>query len=107
MKNSLHLSASESREKMPGQGLRLGAAKVWEKEDWRPSDRLLTAARNIDYRYWSAGDLQNQGDTPQCVEYSGRGMLECSPARNQVEGIPPGSIYGWCQDNDEWAGNNY
>lgn len=93
--------------KTPGHGLILGAAKVWEEEDHKPNKKLLTAARNIDYRYWAAGDLQDQGNTPHCVEYAGRGLLEGSPERNQSEHIPRGSMYAWMQDNDEWAGNNY
>jgi hypothetical protein len=95
------------KDKAPGHGLILGAAKVWEKEDHRPTSRLLSAARNLDYRYWTAGDLQDQGNTPHCVEYAGRGLLEGSPERNQTEHIPRGSIYAWCQDNDEWPGNAY
>jgi hypothetical protein len=103
----IKLSPEEKAVRMPGHGLRKGAAEVWRKEDWRPEKKLLTAARNLDYRYWTAGDLQDQLDTPHCVEYSGRGLLEASPHRNQAEGIPRGSIYSWCQDNDEWAGDDY
>lgn len=95
------------KHKTPGHGLILGAAKVWEKEDHRPSSRLVTAARNIDYRYWPAGDMQDQGNTPQCVEYATRALLEGSPERNQTEHIPRGSMYAWMQDHDEWPGNQY
>jgi len=103
----IKLSREEKSVRMPGHGLRKGAAEVWREQDWPVQKSLLSAARNIDYRYWTAGDLQNQEDTPHCVEYSARGMLEASPHRNQVEGIPRGSIYHWCQDHDEWAGNDY
>jgi|SRR5215207_7449364 len=103
----IKLSREERSARMPGHGLRKGAATVWASEDWRPPAKLLTAARKLDYHYWPAGDLQDQGDTPHCVEYSGRGLLEASPIRNQAEPIPRGSIYSWCQRNDEWEGESY
>jgi hypothetical protein len=93
--------------KTPGHGLILGASKVWEEEDHKPGKQLLAAARNLDYRYWPRGDLQDQGNVPHCVEYAGRGLLEASPARNQTEHIYRGTIYQWCQDHDEWAGDDY
>lgn len=107
MKEAIILNTAAAQERMPGHGLRLGAAKVWEEQDHRVPAQLLKAARNIDYRYWTAGDLQDQGATPHCVEYSVRGMLEGSPVRRDSDWIPRGEIYKWCQNNDEWAGTNY
>jgi hypothetical protein len=100
----LELSTPERQERMTGQGLRRGAAKVWQEEDWRAEPSLLRAARGKDWLYWTSGPLQDQGATPHCVEYSTRGLLEASPARNKTKTIPRGSIYGWCQKNDEWSG---
>jgi hypothetical protein len=107
MREAIKLSVAEESERMPGHGLRLGAARVWAAADHRVPPGLLYAASRVDYRYWAPGDLQDQGPVPHCVEYATRSMIEGSPIRLQAEGIARGSIYDWCQRNDEWAGTNY
>jgi hypothetical protein len=81
MTTKIELLKSPQPGPMPGHGLQLGAAQVWKDQDWRPPKGLLYAASGIDYKYWTSGDLQDQGAFPHCVEYSGRGLLECSPDR--------------------------
>jgi hypothetical protein len=78
-----------------------------DERDFRPKASLLRAAEGRTYRYWIAGPLWDQGNTPHCVEYSTRGLLGCSPVRQDAKYMPRGAIYNWCQDNDEWPGKDY
>lgn len=86
-----------------------GLGRIRQPEDPRDypvsiSPRKMAAVP--DYRYWIPGAVLDQGDTPQCVEYSGRTTLLCSPVK-QNPPDPFGSIYNWCQNNDEWPGTDY
>lgn len=69
--------------------------------------QLVRAAEPKLYHYWTGGSILDQGNTPQCVEFSGRGMMSASPIRQDHTKIPRKSIYDWCQANDEWAGSDY
>lgn len=89
---------------LAGQGLRHLPAP--DPRDY-PPDRALRRAATFgkDYRYWTAGRILDQGNTPQCVAYATAAYLLASPIR-QAHPDPQG-IYGWCQRNDEWPGENY
>jgi hypothetical protein len=67
---------------------------------------LVRAGLERTSNYWIPGPNLDQKDKPHCVEYSGRGALACNPVK-QVPPDPLGSIYAWCQRNDEWVGESY
>jgi hypothetical protein len=65
-------------------------------------------------RKYMEGPLLNQGNTPQCVGYSGLGFLNAAPltgkqGKDSGPGRDPEGIrlYKGAQDNDEWVGTNY
>lgn len=68
-----------------------------------PMPKMETVVRR---RMWNAGEVLDQGDTPQCVGYAGWGWLAGGPTVN-VPKFSPTTLYGWAQDNDEWEGNDY
>lgn len=57
-------------------------------------------------RHWVTGKVLDQGDTPYCVEYSGRQWLSAHPVFNAWN-EPTGTLYHECQKNDEWDGEDY
>lgn len=74
-------------------------------------DRLLPHPAEITrtYKYWydNAGWL-DQGNLPQCVEYSWHHFMLDGPIVNKPAPIwPLGSIYHEAQMVDEWPGENY
>lgn len=48
----------------------------------------------------------NQGNTPHCVAYAGKGFTLAAPI-TQDPGYDPVTIYNECQKADEWDGENY
>lgn len=64
-------------------------------------------AREHTSRYWSTPHLPlDQGNTSQCVAYSGTGYLMAGPIFNQPP-VAPAELYRQCQQNDEWSGEDY
>lgn len=57
-------------------------------------------------RFWHAGQVLDQGDTPQCVGYAGWGWLAAGPTTNRPS-FTPTDLYRWAQELDEWPGTNY
>lgn len=55
------------------------------------------------YKYYIPGTILNQGNTPQCVDYSWNGWLACGPIRNQR--LQPGVLYCEAQKLDPWPGD--
>lgn len=53
------------------------------------------------------GPLLNQGTKPHCVAFSGKGFLTGAPIMSSDENINTTELYGECQRNDEWPGENY
>jgi len=58
-------------------------------------------------RYWYAGNILNQGSTPQCVAFSGYKWLTAGPVRNKRLPFIPVDLYHQAQLNDEWPGEDY
>jgi C1A family cysteine protease len=58
-------------------------------------------------RMWNAGEVLDQGATPQCVGYAGYGWLEGGPVINRRMTFSPTDLYHMAQDNDEWPGHDY
>ena len=85
---------------------RLGRAKQWDDRNFKfllPRKRVPAGVR---YRMWNAGPELDQGDTPQCVGYSGWGFLAGGPIINKPP-FSPTDLYHWAQEEDEWQGVNY
>jgi hypothetical protein len=53
------------------------------------------------WRYWFAPPILDQGDTPQCVAFSGEGFLPAGPVINKPWKTPA-ELYAECQKVDEW-----
>lgn len=50
----------------------------------------------------------NQGQTPQCVGYSGRGFLNAAPMMSRPDFPPTATeLYNAARRNDEWPGEDY
>lgn len=56
------------------------------------------------FKYYSSGPVMNQGNTPQCVEFSWNGWLMASPLRNKPV-TPRTTIYCEAQAIDPWDGD--
>jgi len=84
--------------------------RLYQKDD-RDKGFLLKPnfqlARSITRRYWYAGNVLNQGQTPQCVAYSGYKWLTAGPVRNKRLPFTPAELYHQAQLNDEWSGEDY
>lgn len=65
-----------------------------------------TVPVEIRRRMWNAGDVLDQGDTPQCVGYAGWGWLAGGPTTNRPA-FSPSQLYHWAQERDEWPGTDY
>lgn len=63
--------------------------------------------KEVRSKTWTAGDVLDQGSTPQCVGYAGYGWLQAGPVVNTKLPFTPADLYHWAQDNDEWPGSNY
>ena len=66
----------------------------------RPEAELVRA------RYWNVNAVLDQGDTSECVGYSGWSFLRCGPTINKPP-FTPTQLYHWAQEVDEWEGTDY
>lgn len=57
-------------------------------------------------KYWTAQRALDQGDTSQCVGYSGFQWLTSFPVKNMPP-FGPEDLYHQAQANDEWPGDDY
>lgn len=57
-------------------------------------------------RYYYTGPVLDQGQTSQCVAYSGTQMLVTGPVMNKPYKTPA-LLYAECQKVDEWPGEDY
>lgn len=64
------------------------------------------AARQVVSKMWPVNLTLDQGDTPQCVEYSSRTWLSLGPVSNRWR-KPDGWLYHEAQKIDEWDGEDY
>jgi hypothetical protein len=87
------------------------------KQEPDPRDRLHTAKppkrrprAAATYRYWYDGVWRgDQGNTSQCVIYSGLHRIENAPRTYTAAGpiLVPTTAYNRAQEIDEWPGNDY
>src|SRR5678809_1811678 len=76
-----------------------------ERNKDHPMPKKLVPS-SVRRRMWFAGEVLDQGDTPQCVGYAGWGWLAGGPVVNKPP-FSPTDLYHWAQDNDEWPGSDY
>jgi hypothetical protein len=71
--------------------------------------RARTKPTDLRRKMWTASPILNQGNTSQCVIYSGDGWLGASPIRNKGFGTAERRhvVYKEVQRLDEWPGENY
>jgi hypothetical protein len=70
--------------------------------------RAITAAVAVPTRkLWALGAQLDQGQTPRCVGYSTRQLLQSSPHRFKKASPTADEIYAGAQLNDEWPGVGY
>jgi hypothetical protein len=70
-----------------------------------PTEQLVT-------KTWRRGQAYDQGSTPQCVAYTGKGILNTAPLSGYVDydvrsRYDPAAWYSAAQMYDEWPGENY
>jgi hypothetical protein len=54
-------------------------------------------------RPYRDGPLLDQGNTPMCVGFSAKGLLDGAPIMSKPDGDPaPQTLYAMAQDRDEW-----
>lgn len=58
------------------------------------------------HQYNEPVERLNQGNTPHCVAFSGKGFMLAAPMMNDP-GYDTSAIYHECQVADEWPGENY
>lgn len=63
-------------------------------------------------RTWRRGQAYNQGQTPECVAYTGKGLLNTTPFSHAVDydirsEYDPDVFYNGARQNDEWPGEAY
>lgn len=84
----------------------LGRLRQWDDKNL---DHLLprkAVPKEVRRKYWSIGQVLDQGNTPMCVGYAGWGWLRGGPVINRPP-FTPEVLYHWAQDEDEWPGSNY
>jgi hypothetical protein len=67
---------------------------------------MTTPTITVKTRVWRTGPILDQGDTSQCVAYSWKQYLQCSPLR-QGYFLKPDFIYELAQQRDDFQGENY
>jgi hypothetical protein len=58
-------------------------------------------------KQWNEPPVMDQGQSSQCVAYSGTAWLAAGPVTNKQAATPwvtPDALYHLCQQNDEWPG---
>jgi len=84
----------------------LGRLRQWDKRNLAYPLPRKRVPREIRRRMWNAGEVLDQGDTPQCVGYAGWGWLAGGPVVNRPK-FTPTELYRWAQERDQWPGTNY
>lgn len=91
---------------MSGELAGLGRLVQKDKRNLEHPMPTIDVPKNLRRRIWNAGQVLDQGDTPQCVGYAGWGWLSGGPVVNQPK-FSPTDLYHWAQDEDEWPGSDY
>jgi|SRR5215217_2431909 len=84
----------------------LGRRYEWDKRNLDYKLPRRAVARDLRRRMWWAGQVLDQGATPQCVGYAGWGWLAAGPITNPPK-FTPTELYHWAQERDEWPGKDY
>jgi Papain family cysteine protease len=85
----------------------MGRLRQWDQKNCNYLMPKKAVPETVRRRFWNAGDVLDQGDTPQCVGYAGYGWLQAGPITNRHLSFTPTDLYHWAQDNDEWPGSDY
>jgi len=72
-----------------------------------PMSAAFAAVPTPTRRYWSLGEILDQGRTSMCVGFAARQLLASSPHRYRAAAPTPQEIYRNAQLLDEWSGENY
>jgi hypothetical protein len=72
----------------------------------------VTDERPILTKTWRRGYAYDQGQTPMCVAYTGKGILNTTPVSATIpyyirSAFPASAFYTGAQELDEWPGNDY
>lgn len=73
---------------------------------------FLTTTAEPRTKTWRRGQAYDQGSTPQCVAYTGKGILNTAPVSALTDydirsGYSTQTFYDGAQRLDEWPGENY
>jgi hypothetical protein len=68
---------------------------------------LVSVSAPIRTRFWNMRAALNQGNTPQCTDYSIETALMGAPKMLRAPAAPLGMIYHLAQTLDAWPGENY
>lgn len=60
------------------------------------------SSTGLNFKYYQTSTALDQGDTPQCVAYTGEQLLLSAPVKNLLYKTPL-DLYNECQKNDEWS----
>ncbi len=71
-----------------------------------PMRAALPARVAIVSKFYQIGPILDQGNTPQCVGYSGKQFLQSDPVQT-MDGPSAEQLYHEAQQNDEWPGEDY
>lgn len=77
-----------------------------------PARALLPDAAPLVTKTWRRGHAYDQGQTPQCVAYTGKGILNTAPAsaavpyRTRIR-YSTDDLYAGAQREDQWPGEDY
>jgi hypothetical protein len=96
-------------ERLNGRGM--GRIHMPDARDYRHMMAMPHTLPPVMAKTWrSGGAAWDQGNTPQCVAYSGARLLLASPVINDfptADGDNWQTVYDWCKLNDEWPGEDY
>lgn len=87
----------------------LGRLRAADPRDRRFALQAMMGVEITKYKMWNNPGIYDQGGTAQCVAYSTKKLLTAGPITNPLSKHPWDftQFYDLCQDNDEWAGDNY
>ncbi len=90
----------------------LGRLASPDSRDLRHPLGLITPKRaTVSSKFWTTGEVLDQGATSRCVAFAWTGFLEASPLRTSLAafgGVPSiDSLYHEAQLVDEWPGEDY
>lgn len=73
---------------------------------------LLPASPTVRDRTWRRGAPYDQGQTPECVAYTGKGLMNTTPTSGEApydvrSKYSTEDFYEGARRNDEWAGEDY